>query len=158
MALKPWLLVAGDFTPLGGMDIANYELARHLAARGEVHLVTHRAWPDLSSLPSVSIHRVRRPFGSHALGGAWLSREGRRVWRELAPRRVHAIVNGGNCAVGAVNWVHYVHTAYAPTIAGSAMRRMKTASLHRRDVAAERRVIRAARLVICTATAHEATS
>jgi len=147
--MRPWLLVAGDFTPLGGMDVANYELARHLAARGEVHLVTHRAWSDLSRLPTVNIHRARRPFGSHALGGPWLSREGRRVWRRLAPRGVHAIVNGGNCAVGAVNWVHYVHAAYAPTTAGSAMRRMKAASLHRRDTAAERRVIRAARLVIC---------
>jgi glycosyltransferase involved in cell wall biosynthesis len=147
--MKPWLVVAGDFTPFGGMDVANYELARHLATRGDVHLVTHRAWPDLSRLPSVTIHRVRRPFGSHALGSPWLSREGRRVWRALAPSRVQAIVNGGNCAVGAVTWVHYVHAAYAPTTAGSAMRRMKAASLHRRDVAAERRVIRAARLVIC---------
>ena len=86
--MKPWLLVAGDFTPLGGMDVANHALARYLAARGEVHLVTHRAWPDLSRLPTVTVHRVRRPFGSHLLGSPWLSREGRRVWRRVgaAPR------------------------------------------------------------------------
>ena len=28
--MTPWLLVAGDFTPLGGMDAANYALARYL--------------------------------------------------------------------------------------------------------------------------------
>jgi len=147
--VKPWLLVAGDFTPLGGMDIANYELARHLASRADVHLVTHRAWPDLCALPAVTIHRVRRPFGSHALGGMWLSREGTRVSRRLARRGVHAIANGGNCDLRAINWVHYVHAAYEPASAGSAVRRMKTTYVHRRDVAAERRAVRAARLVIC---------
>jgi glycosyltransferase involved in cell wall biosynthesis len=149
VAVKPWLVVAGDFTPLGGMDVANYALARHLATRGELHLVTHRAWSDLEREPSVTIHRVRRPFGAHALGSAGLSREGARVWQRLSPRPAHAIVNGGNCDLGAVTWVHYVHAAYAPTTAGSAARRLKTACLHRRDVDAERRAIRAARLVIC---------
>ena len=60
--MTPWLLVAGDFTPFGGMDAANHALARYLAARGEVHLVTHRAWPDLASLPGVTVHHVWRPF------------------------------------------------------------------------------------------------
>ena len=49
--VKRWLLVAGDFTPLGGMDAANHALARYLAADGDVHLVTHRAWADLHALP-----------------------------------------------------------------------------------------------------------
>jgi glycosyltransferase involved in cell wall biosynthesis len=143
-------MVAGDFTPLGGMDIANYELARHLAARAEVHLVTHRACAELSALPAVTIHPVRRPFGSHALGAMWLSREGARVRRQLAPRGVRTVVNGGNCEVAAaINWVHYVHDAYAPETAGSLVRRLKSAYVHRRDLAAERRAIRAARLVIC---------
>ena len=31
----PWLLVAGDFTPLGGMDGANHALARYLAVRAD---------------------------------------------------------------------------------------------------------------------------
>src|SRR4029077_14249544 len=95
VAVKPWLLVAGDFTPLGGMDIANHALATHLAARGDVHLVTHRAWADLVALPTVTVHRVPRPFGSHALGGVLLSREGRRTWRRLEPRGLHAVANGG---------------------------------------------------------------
>mgnify|MGYP001210817347 CR=1 FL=1 len=43
----PWLLVAGDLTPLGGMDAANHALAGYLGSTGtrEVHVVTHRAWP-----------------------------------------------------------------------------------------------------------------
>ncbi|HEX4346027.1 MAG TPA: hypothetical protein VHZ73_00550, partial [Vicinamibacterales bacterium] len=80
-----WLLVAGDLTPLGGMDRANHALARYLGASGrDLHIVTHRAWPDLTELPSVTLHRVWRPFGKHALGSPMLARRGRRVWRALA--------------------------------------------------------------------------
>lgn len=32
--MTPWLLVAGDLTPLGGMDAANHALARYLGRRG----------------------------------------------------------------------------------------------------------------------------
>ncbi len=31
--MKRWVLAAGDFTPLGGMDRANHALARYLARR-----------------------------------------------------------------------------------------------------------------------------
>ena len=42
-----WVIVTGDFTPLGGMDRANHALASYLARQGaEAHLVTHRAWAD----------------------------------------------------------------------------------------------------------------
>lgn len=146
--MKPWLLVAGDFTPFGGMDIANYALARYLAARGEVHLVTHRAWPDLA-LPNVTIHRVARPFGFHFLGSLWLSQVGQRVWRGLKPRGVHALVNGGNCPIGAATWVHYVHAAYRPSVGGSIAHRSKAPLIYGRDLAAERTTLRAAPLVIC---------
>ena len=75
----PWLLVAGDFTPLGGMDRANHALALYLASSGrDVHVVTHRAWPDLASRPTVSVHLVRRPFGRHLLGSPMLALAGRR--------------------------------------------------------------------------------
>ena len=147
--MKAWLLVSGDFTPYGGMDAANYELARYLAARDEVHLVTHRASPDLAGLPSVTIHHVQRPFGWHFLGGALLSHAGRRLWQRLAPRGVRAIVNGGNCDVGAASWVHYLHAAYPPNQAGSMVRRAKASLLYRRDLAAERLVLREAPVVIC---------
>ena len=150
MGLTPWLVVAGDFSPLGGMDMANYALARYLAGQGEVHLVTHRVWPDLDERPCVTVHRVPRPFGSHALGGLLLSRAGARVWRALQTRGgVHAVVNGGNCDVGAVNWVHYVHASYVPETAGSVARRVKTTLVHRRELANERRAVGRARVVVC---------
>ena len=50
----PWLIVTGDLTPLGGMDVANWGLAHHLAARGPVELVAHRVWPDLATMPNVT--------------------------------------------------------------------------------------------------------
>src|SRR4051812_46729055 len=111
-----WLLVTGDFTPLGGMDRANHALASYLARRegNEVHLVTHRAWPDLTAFPNVRLHRVARPFGKHMLGLPLLARAGMRRARRLAGLGGRVVVNGGNCAWGDVNWVHYVHAAWRP--------------------------------------------
>ena len=147
--MSSWLLVSGDFTPFGGMDCANYALARYLATRDEVHLVTHHAWPDLASLPTVTVHQVLRPFNWHFLGGALLSQAGRRLWLRLAPRGIRTIVNGGNCHVGAPNWVHYLHAAYVPHLAGSLVRRSKASLVYRRDLAAERLALRDAPVVIC---------
>jgi glycosyltransferase involved in cell wall biosynthesis len=148
--MSSWLIVAGDFTPLGGMDAANHALARYLAQRGDqVELVTHRAWPDLESLPSVRVRRVVRPFGRHVLGKGFLSRAGVRAWRRLQPLGARAVVNGGNCGITAVNWVHYLHAAHEPSIAGSLARRSKSVVAHRDDVAAERRALLLARLVVC---------
>jgi glycosyltransferase involved in cell wall biosynthesis len=148
--VKRWLLVAGDFTTLGGMDAANHALARYLAAEGEVHLVTHRAWPDLHALRGVTVRCVRRPFGRHALGSGLLARAGEREWKRLQPLGAKAIVNGGNCRIpGAANWVHYLHAAYRPTIATSTLGRAKGAVVHRRDLAAERTALVEAPLVIC---------
>jgi glycosyltransferase involved in cell wall biosynthesis len=146
-----WLIVAGDLTPLGGMDAANHALARHLASRGEVHLVTHRAWPDLAALPTVTVHPVWRPFNRHVLGSPLLSRTGQAVWRRLRASGAHAIVNGGNCRIAGANWVHYLHAANPPDghSAGSLARRATRALSDRRDLAAERAAIRAARVVIC---------
>jgi glycosyltransferase involved in cell wall biosynthesis len=151
--VRSWLLVAGDFTPLGGMDAANHALARYLAvftADSHVHLVTHRAASDLHALPRVTVHGVRRPFGRHALGSALLARAGVRVWKELRPAGVQAIVNGGNCPIpGAVNWVHYLHAVYRPAHAVSALRRAKGAIAHHRDAAAERAALADASLILC---------
>lgn len=148
--MTPWLLVSGDFTPLGGMDAANHALARYLAPGGELHLVTHRAWPDLEATGAITVHRVRRPLNRHLLGSALLAREGRRVWGTLAPLGARAVVNGGNCRIaGATNWVHYLHAAYTPSVAGSLARRSKAAVTHRRDVASERAALKAARVVVC---------
>lgn len=146
----PWLLVAGDLTPLGGMDAANYAFARHLVARGtEVHVVAHRTWPDLLAMPSLTWHRAWRPGGKHLLGGPFLARTGHRVWRRLRARGARAVVNGGNCRIAAANWVHYVHAAYTPRMAVSGLHRMKTQWTHQRDLAAERSALLAAPLVLC---------
>jgi len=151
--VKSWLLVAGDFTPLGGMDAANHALARYLAVSHpdtHVHLVTHRAAPDLQTLPRVTVHGVRRPFGRHALGSALLARAGVRVWRQLRPQGVQPIVNGGNCPIpGAVNWIHYLHAAYRPATAVSALQRAKGTLVHYRDLAAERAALADASLILC---------
>ncbi len=149
MSVAPWLLVAGDFTPLGGMDAANHALARYLAERGEVHLVTHHASADLVALPAITVHRVRRPFDLDFVGGALLARRGQEVWRQLLPRGVHAIVNGGNCHLTAANWVHYLHAAYLPMIAGSILRRIKGRLAYTHDLAAEQRALHDAQVVVC---------
>jgi glycosyltransferase involved in cell wall biosynthesis len=150
-----WLLVAGDFTPLGGMDRANHALASYLADRNaEVHLVTHRAWPDLEAKPAVSLHRVWRPFGRHLLGGPLLAGVGRRTWRRLQAKRARAVVNGGNCSVAAVNWVHFLHAAYEPA-AGHGVARTglagttKQSVARRMDLIAERQALGRASVVIC---------
>jgi glycosyltransferase involved in cell wall biosynthesis len=148
--MTPWLLVAGDLSPLGGMDSANHALAKYLGVRvPEVHLVTHRAWPDLAALPAITVHHAWRPFNRHLLGSPLLSRVGLRLWRELRLRGAHAIVNGGNCRIAAANWVHYLHAAYAPQINGSAASRIRAALTRRRDLEAERRALDAAEVIIC---------
>ena len=144
-----WLIVAGDLTPLGGMDAANHALARYLASHDRIHLVTHRAWPDLAALPTVTVHRVWRPLNRHLLGSPLLSQAGKRVWRRLRSSDARAIVNGGNCGIAGINWVHYLHAASPISNNGSIARRTKAALALRRDLAAERTALRSARLVIC---------
>jgi glycosyltransferase involved in cell wall biosynthesis len=128
------VLVSGDFTPLGGMDRANHALAAHLASCGqEIHLVTHRAWSDLTARSNVTVHRVWRPFRSHRLGKPLLAAAGSRCARRLAPQGARVVVNGGNCVWPDVNWVHYVHAVSgAPD-----------------DREAERRALQVARVVVC---------
>jgi glycosyltransferase involved in cell wall biosynthesis len=154
-----WLVVAGDFTPLGGMDRANHALARYLAARGPVHLVTHRAWDDLTAAPTVTAHRVPRPLGRHLLGGPLLARAGRRWARRLAADGFRVVVNGGNCLWPDVNWVHYVHTAFPPRPGGGWARRAKARLRHALSAADERAALRRARVVVCNSrrTARDVT-
>ncbi len=155
--IHPWLLVAGDVTPLGGMDRANHALALHLASSGrDLHVVTHRAWPDLASRPSVSLHLVRRPFGWHVLGSPLLASTGRRLWQQLHADGVRAVVNGGNCPVAAANWVHYLHAAYEPAVSSSLVRRAKGALADRRDRTAEREALGRATVVICNSRRTQA--
>jgi glycosyltransferase involved in cell wall biosynthesis len=148
--MQSWLLVTGDLTPLGGMDCANHALALYLArsADTEVHLVTHRAWDDLTALPSVRLHRVRRPRGSHWLGMPLLARAGQRWAHRLAPRGTRVVVNGGNCSWADVNWVHYVHAAWVPRQSGGLARRAKAMAFNHYARRAERLCLRQARSII----------
>lgn len=142
-----WLLVSGDFTPLGGMDRANHALARALGSRPgtEVHLVAHRVWNDLIGADT-RVHLVPRPFGSHLLGAPLLAAAAARQARRVAGARL--IANGGNADLGDVSWIHYLHAAYAPVAAG-ARRAIQSRVAHRYYESAERRALARARLVIC---------
>jgi len=148
--VRRWLLVAGDFVPHGGMDVANYNLARYLALEheGDVHLVTHRASDDLRELPNVHVHQAARPLGGHRLGEPLLRLAAGRWRRKLSAGGVRTIANGGNTDAGDVNWVHYVHAAFDPRVprcGSSFMRR----SRHPRYVREEALALHRARLVIC---------
>lgn len=119
------LIVTGDFVRTGGMDRANYALADYLSRTGEVvHLVGHRADPTLVERPNVEFHRVPKIAGSYFLSSPLLNRRGQEWSRRLGVRSGLTLVNGGNCLLPAVNWVHYVHAAYRPTRPGSFSRRM----------------------------------
>lgn len=144
-----YTVVTGDFVRTGGMDVANFQLARELAEAGqEVHLVAHRVDPSLLELPGVVWHRVAKPLNSYLLGAPLLARAGARWGRELAARGGRLVVNGGNCRGADTNWVHYVHAAHRPTITTSLGRRVLGGWMHRRFVADERLALRRARLVI----------
>ena len=53
--MSTWLLVSGDFTPYGGMDMANFALASYLAGaeNTSVHLVSHQVSPELAALQAL---------------------------------------------------------------------------------------------------------
>jgi glycosyltransferase involved in cell wall biosynthesis len=143
--MTSWLLIAGDFVPLGGMDRANHALAVHLGRQGRLHLVAHRVWPDLAASDAVAFHRVPRPFGSHLLGAPLLASQAERRARGFVGR---VIANGGNADAGDVTWVHYVHAAHAPHF-GALTARVRGRFAHRYYLARERRALQHSRLVIC---------
>jgi len=149
--MSMWLLVAGDFTTHGGMDMANFALASYLARQpgvSQLHLVGHRVAPELTELPSVHAHVVPRPLGAHRFGEP-LMRFGAHRWqRRLASRGVRTVANGGNADTGDVNWVHYVHAAFRPEAAGL-RNRLHVWSNRRRYLAQEQQALAHARVIIC---------
>lgn len=155
--MRPWLVVAGDFVRTGGMDAANHALASYLARSGrETHLVAHRVDPALAALPGIRVHRVPRPFRSHLLGFPLLARAGKHqanllsgacFAREHPSRELVTLANGGNFS-GRVTWLHYVHAAYRPEIAGRRLRRLAEHAARRMALADEKTVAHAARVVI----------
>jgi glycosyltransferase involved in cell wall biosynthesis len=157
---RPWVIVAGDFVCTGGMDAANHALASLLARDGvETHVVAHRIADDLAAVPNLRFHGVPRPLGSHTLGFPLLDRAGRRVARALADRDPVVLGNGGNCRAANAVWLHYVHAAYAPEIAGRPLRRAAAAAGRRSALRDERAAAQRARVVIANSalTAGHAT-
>ncbi len=149
------LIVASDFIETGGMDVANHALARRAADLGlRVRLVAHQVSPVLAQHPNVRWVRVPRPVNSNSLGSPLIDLYGRRAARA---HRGGILVNGGNCRLPAVNWVHYVHSAYRRRSAAGGWRRAKTAVDHRIALRDERRALDLARLVIANSerTKHD---
>jgi glycosyltransferase involved in cell wall biosynthesis len=145
----PFVIVTGDLVRTGGMDRANLALASYLARTGHpVHAVAHRVADELTALPNFHFHRVSKPGNSYFLSGPLLDRAGRRVGKKIARAGGRVIVNGGNCRFADINWVHYVHAAYTPSVVQSLPRRLKAAWSHRAFMAAEARCLRIARLII----------
>lgn len=147
--MTPWVLVTGDFVKTGGMDVANHALASWLARNGhEVHLVAHRVDEELLKLGNVTFHAARKPMNSYYLGRRYLDRLGRKVAAQVSGRGGRVLVNGGNCMWGDINWVHYVHSAYCPPMAGGLARRAIHGWKRRFFLAEERRALAMARHVI----------
>jgi glycosyltransferase involved in cell wall biosynthesis len=147
--MKPYLLVSGDFVHTGGMDMANFALARYLAEAGnEVHLVAHTVAKDLIERPNVIFHRVPKIANSYMLGGPLVDHKGRGLAAQIKARGGRVIVNGGNCQFGDINWVHYVHAAYKPYFGKHSLRSFKSYLTHSRALANERNALQSARIVI----------
>lgn len=156
----------------GGMDAANHALASYLARSGrETHLVAHRVAPELAALKGVHVHRVPRPLGSHLLGfplleevAAWRASADSGFHRLLPLRRSSSVrplvtlANGGNFP-GRATWLHYVHAAFRPEIAGRPLRRVVESAARWKALRDERSVASRAGVVIANSglTARHAT-
>src|SRR5262245_47326766 len=95
------------------MDMPNLALARYLAQSGcEVDVIGHRIAPELRALSRIRVRTVPKPLNSYLLGSPFLSRAGREVGRNVMHSGGRVVVNGINCTIQDVNWVHYVHAAF----------------------------------------------
>src|SRR5437588_881581 len=149
--MKTYLLMSGDFTPWGGMDRANYELAWHLAHRlgAAVHLIGHSVAAPLVEHPNITWHRVVKRLSSYTLSAPMLAWQGRRVARVLARQGARIIVNGGNCAWPDINWVHAVHATWNNRDHHASVSfRLRNAWRKQSARHAERRAVSRARLVV----------
>jgi len=143
------ILISGDFVRTGGMDMSNYRLADFLARNNlPVHIVSHNVDPSLLSYTNVVWHRVPRPFASSLLGEHLLRWRGQRLFASETFTNALTVVNGGNCPLPGVNWVHYVHAAARPQQHLSWLRKLKTQVANRMFLADEARAFRRARLII----------
>jgi glycosyltransferase involved in cell wall biosynthesis len=148
---ETFLLVSGDFVKTGGMDMGNYFFAEFLARKGcEIHIVSHNVDRTLSSLPNVTWHYAPRPYRSTIVGEPMLRMIGRRVAKRLRRTKTTTrfLVNGGNCPLPDINWVHYLHAATRPGRGANIFRRMKSEAAHWQFVRMEEMALRRARVII----------
>ena len=99
--MSDWLLIAGDFTPLGGMDRANHALAMHLARRAHRLRQPRRAprrGPTWRSSPAVRFTRCGGRSARTSSARRCSPRQASARPRRLRP--VHVIANGGNADAG----------------------------------------------------------
>lgn len=144
-----YLIVTGDFVKTGGMDRANFALADYLARNGkETHLVAHRVDDALLGYPNIIFHKVPKVAGSYFLSSQMLDRTGKAVAKDVSAKKGRIIVNGGVCAWGDTNWVHYVHSAYSFRINSMSLSALKYRIVHKHYLDAERKVLPLARLII----------
>ncbi|MGA7870703.1 MAG: glycosyltransferase family 4 protein [Candidatus Binatus sp.] len=147
--MRPFLLISGDFVKTGGMDRANHALATYLAnSKVETHIVAHRVDSELLEMDNLVFHRVPKPFDSYMAGEPLLDRAGRWWANRLRDRGVRVVVNGSNCQWGDVNWVHYLHAAYADGGGATMLLRQKNKLYRQLSKQKERRVIRSARTIV----------
>jgi glycosyltransferase involved in cell wall biosynthesis len=148
----PWVLVSAGFHFQGGQSKANAALAAYLLGRGTpVHLVAHDLDDRFTHWPGCTVHQVPRPAGADLLGVYGLRRRGRSVARAVraVDPGARVLVNGGCCAWGDLNWVHYVHSAWRPARgAGPPWSRVKERIASRLFRRHERQALRMARLVL----------
>jgi glycosyltransferase involved in cell wall biosynthesis len=143
------VLISGDFVRTGGMDMPNFAVAQHLAEWGvSVQLVAFRISEELASHANVRWCKVPKPLGAYALGLPLLDLMGRNIARKCLAAGGRVIVNGGNCQVGDVNWVHYVHAAYHTSGSGTLLRRAQQTLTHRLSLQQERSALLKARTII----------
>jgi glycosyltransferase involved in cell wall biosynthesis len=143
-----FLLVSGDFVLTGGMDRANFALADYLSRHDhQVELVAYRVADELLSRSNVELTRVSKLAGSYFVAARWLSHVGFRRSKDVIEQAGRVIVNGGNCPASDVNWVHYLHAEYQPTVQ-QWTRKLKQQVEYPMELRAERRALQKARLVI----------
>lgn len=154
---SPWVIVAGGFHQLGGMDRANAALAHHLLGSGTpLHLVGHEIDAAFTSHRLVTAHVVPRPKATPAIAERLLSRAGSRAAQSVVRSNEDArvVANGGNCPWPDINWVHALHAAWPvrddDTPWWSRYRNHRLKEIARRR---ERRAIAQARIVIANSEA-----
>ncbi len=149
MSNQPWMIVVGDFSESGGMERANFQLAKYLAQDRPVTLVSHSVVDSLASHPNVTVVPVARPFGKHIFGEPLLARSAWKSAERLSRQFARVVVNGGNCFWPDVNWVHCVHAAFPAPTAGNVLNALKIRHTHQRNIRLERLAILKSKTIIC---------